>query len=164
MEHAILAAPTHIPPYAELERVYLIQATIKTFKGRRDVLVHLFRCDTDEAELTALRGLDLVGSMGPDTPDGASAEQALRSLLEAFTAEEGNALLAYLEKRYSDHITHVSVSPQEFPLPLGVVPFASIPEGRSMGFIRFEAVPDYDLPFVVRGFYDLDAHAPLVGE
>ena len=164
MEHAIIAAPTHIAPYSQLERVYLIQATIKTFKGRRDVVVHLFRHDTDEAEMEALQALDLVGKEDKDTPEGATVESALRSMLEAFTAEEGNVLLPYLEQRYADHITKVMVSPLDFPVPLGMVPFSGIPEGKTMGFIRFDAVPDYALPFGVHGFYDLDAHEPLVGE
>lgn len=163
MEHVIMPAPP-ISPYAELERVYLIQATLKTFKGRRDVIVHLFRQDTDLAELEALRGMKLVGEANTDTPEGATVEDALRSMLEAFTTDEGNALLEYLDKRYDDHITRVTVCPMDLPVALGMVPFSGIPEGKSMGFIRFNAVPDYNLPFAVHGFYDLDVHEPLVGE
>lgn len=160
MEHMIIAAP----PFVQLERVYLIQATIRTFKGRRNVLVHLFRHDTDEQELEVLRDMNLVGKKDKETPEGATPENALRSVLEAFTAEEGNALLAYLDKRYAEHVTKVVVCPLDLPVPLGIVPFSSIPEGKSMGFIRFDAVHDYDLPFGVHGFYDLEAHEPLMHE
>lgn len=158
MEHVIIAAP----PFVQLERVYLIQAIIKSFKGRRDVVVHLFRNDTDEAELGELRNMQIVGKPDKETPEDATEENALHSVLEAFTAEEGNALLAYLEKHYADHVTKVLVCPLDIPVPLGMVPFSSIPEGKSMGFIRFDALESYSLPFGVHGFYDLEAHDPLV--
>lgn len=160
MEHVIIAAP----PFVQLERIYLIQATIRTFKGRRDVVVHIFRADTDKNELEALRGMDIVGEPDNETPEGATEEEALRSVLEAFTAEEGNALLAYLEKRYGEHVTRVVVCPLDIPVPLGMVPFSNIPEGKTMGFIRFDMVDNYTLPFKMHGFYDLEAHAPLVSE
>ncbi len=160
MEYRIIAAS----PFTELDRVYLIQATLKSFKGRRDVAVYLFRNDTGEEELNELRGLDLVDKAKDDTPEDASPDAALRSVLEAFTAEEGNLVLDYLKERYEEQISEVVVSPIEIPVPLGMVPFSAIPEGKTMGFIRFEAVADYNLPFVVRGFYDLDAHESLMAE
>lgn len=163
MEHMIMAAPP-TPLYAQLDRVYLIQATLKTFKGRRDVVVHLFRHDTDPTEMESLRDLDIVGKADVNTPEGATEENALRSLLEAFTAEEGNALLEYLKQRYEEHVIRVTVCPVDLPVPMGMVPFSGIPEGKSMGFIRFDAAAAYNLPFGVHGFYDLDAHEPLVGE
>ncbi len=161
MEYRIIAAS----PGVELERVYLIQIMLKSFKGRRDVIVYLFRTDTNEKELETLRQYeDLVAKPDSTTPEGASAEDAILSVLEAFTAEEGNVLLEYLEKKYNEHIKEVVVSPLELPIPLGMVPFSAIPEGKSMGFIRFETVPDYDVPFKVHGFYDLDAHDALLAE
>lgn len=160
MEHMIIAAP----PFVPLDRVYLIQATMPNFKGHRDVIIHIFRYDTDESELDGLRALDIVGKPDKETPEGATVENALRSVLEAFTTDEGNALLAYLEKRYAEHISRVVVCPVNVPVPLGLAPFASIPEGRSMGFIYFDKIKGYDLPFGVRGFYDLEAHEPIVAD
>ncbi len=160
MEYRIIAAA----PFTELDRVYLIQATLKSFKGRRDVAVYLFRTDTNEEELSQLQGLDLVDTAKADTPEGATPEDALRSVLEAFTAEEGNEVLDYLKARYEEQISEVVVSPIEIPVPLGMVPFSAIPEGKTMGFIRFDAVADYNLPFVVHGFYDLDAHDSIMTE
>ncbi len=151
-------------PFLDLERVYVIQATLKSFKGRRDVIVYLFRTDTPDDELAKLRPLDLVDKANSDTPEGAQADDALRSVLEAFTAEEGNQVLEYLKERYEEQISEVVVSPMEIPVPLGMVPFSAIPEGKTMGFIRFEAVADYALPFVVHGFYDLDAHDSLLAQ
>ncbi len=160
MEYRIIASD----PFLDLERVYLIQATLKSFKGRRDVIVYLFRTDTGEEELQELQSLDLVDKATNDTPEGANPEDALRSILEAFTANEGNQVLDYLKLRYEEQISEVVVSPVEIPVPLGMVPFSAIPEGKTMGFIRFDAVADYNLPFVVHGFYNLDAHDALMAE
>ncbi len=160
MEYRIIAAS----PFMELDRAYLIQIMLKSFKGRRDVIVYLFRTDTNDKELEELRALGIVDEAKSDTPEGASVEDALLSVLEAFTPEEGNILLEYLDKRYGEHIKEVVASPIEIPIPLGVVPFSAIPEGKTMGFIRFDKVPEYDLPFNVHGFYDLEAHDALMAE
>ncbi len=160
MDFKIIAAS----PFVELDRVYVIQAQLKSFKGRKDVIVYLFRPDTNAEELEELRTLDLVGPSDEDTPKGANSEDALLSLLEAFTAEEGNEVLEYLKLRYDELISEVVVSPVEIPVPLGMVPFSAIPEGKTMGFIRFENVEHYSLPFRVHGFYDLDAHDALMKE
>ena len=160
MEFRIIAAS----PFVTLERVYLIQVSLKSFKGRRDVIVYLFRTDTNKEELKELEELDVVSPADDDTPENASKADALLSLLEAFTAEEGNLVLDYLKDRYDEQISEVVVSPVELPIPLGMVPFSAIPEGKTMGFIRFDAVADYSLPFIVHGFYDLDAHDALLDE
>lgn len=161
MEHIIIAAP-----YNEiLERIYIITATIKTFKGRRDVQIHLFKTNPDISELDDLRKMKLI-----DTANNTNAvpniqeatEDALRSVLEAFTAQEGNLLLEFLDDKYKGQISKVLVCPLEIPIPLGVVPLSAIPAGKTMGFIHFDAIKDYSLPFPVWGFYDLDAHDPLV--
>ncbi len=151
-------------PFMELERCYLIQAQLKSFKGRKDVIVYLFRTDVDEKELVQLRELDVVAPRNDETPFGATKEDALLSLLEAFTAEEGNEVLEFLKERYEEHISEVVVSPVEIPVPLGMVPFSAIPEGKSMGFIRFDSGDEYPLPFVIYGFYDLEAHDALINE
>ena len=164
MEHVIIPAP----PDAPLDRIYIITLTMHMFKGRRNVEAHLFRAGPDPAELKSLRDKGLVGKPCAEQDDSqlplGTADDALQTVLEAFTAEEGNLLLDYLKERYADQILRVTVCPLELPIPLGVVPLSAIPEGKTMGFIRFDAVRDYPLPFAVRAFYDLDAHEPLVPE
>jgi hypothetical protein len=164
MEHVIIPAP----PDAPLERIYIITLIMHTFKGRRNVEAHLFKAAPDPSELASLRDKDLVGKPCAEPGDSqlphGTEDDALQTVLEAFTAEEGNLLLDYLKKRYADQIERVTVCPLELPVPLGVVPLSAIPEGKTMGFIRFDAVRDYPLPFAVRAFYDLDAHEPLASE
>ena len=163
MEHIIIPAP----PDAPLDRIYIITLTMPTFKGRRNVEAHLFKADPDEQELETLDSGKLVGKnyeeIDESLPQGTERD-ALQAVLEAFTAEEGNQILDYLKQRYSEQISLITVCPLELPIPLGVMPLSAIPEGRTMGFIRFDAVRDYPLPFAVHGFYDLDAHEPLVAE
>lgn len=163
MEKHIVPAP----PGAGPERIYIAVATLRAFKGRRHVDVHLFRHGGSEEELAALKS-NLPGLVGPPDPSvppqalqGASEEAALRCILEAFTAEESQALVAYLEQGYAEHIEKITVCPLDLPVPLGVAPLGAIPEGKTTGFIRFEAVHRYALPFVARGFYDLAVHEPL---
>ncbi|MDY3810584.1 hypothetical protein FYJ44_00160 [Desulfovibrio sp. PG-178-WT-4] len=164
MEKQSIAAPDNAP----LDRIYIIAATLNAFKGRRHVEVHIFRHGATDEELAALEGKKLVGPPDPAVPpqvlQGATEKAALRCVLEAFTAEESQALVAYLEQRYAEHIEKIMVCPMDLPVPLGVAPLSGIPEGKSTGFIRFDAVPDYPLPFVARGFYDLAVHEPLMAE
>lgn len=164
MEITFVPAPSDAP----LDRMYIIAATLNTFKGRKHVDVQIFRAEADEAELERLHKLDIVSAPDPSVPpqvlQGATRDAALRYVLEAFTEEESRSLTAYLENRYSGHIERLLVCPLDLPVPLGVGPLAGIGEGKTTGIIRFEAVPDYPLPFVVHGFYDLAAHDPLSAE
>ncbi|BFR48454.1 hypothetical protein RVX_R15150 [Nitratidesulfovibrio sp. HK-II] len=160
------------PPVA---RTHVISVTIRTFKGRRNVQAHLFRlADETEAaeELAALRGVPgLVGApLDPNAPGaddltGPEAEtDALRTVLEAFTEAERDAVVDYLSRRYADRLTCIIACPLQLPVPRGVVPFSALPEGKTMGVIRFDDVPRYPLHFAMRGFYDLAQHEPLVHE
>lgn len=160
MEILRLDAPTP----SQCDRVYVLGATLKAFRGQRHVETHIIRHGATEEELAALRGKGLVAPPDPAMPaallEGATEDRALRCLLEAFTAEESEALAAWLERRYADRIEKLVICPLELPVPLGVGPLGEIPEGGQTGFIRFDAAPGYSLPFAARAFYDLSAHAP----
>ena len=58
-------------------------------------------------------------------------------------------------------MTRISTNSLEFPLPAGLLPLRSMPEGKDIGRIRFEIVPGYPLPFTVHGLYDLSQHKPM---
>ncbi|WP_374287789.1 hypothetical protein [Desulfovibrio desulfuricans] len=151
-----------------LDRVFIVAATLGTFKGCRHVDVQIFRPGATDAELEAIKDLGLVAPADLSVPaevlQGATEEAALRCVLESFTAEESHALVEYLEKRYADQIERITVCPLDLPVPLGVAPLAGIGEGKTTGFIRFDAVRDYPLPFPAYGFYDLAAQKPSAGE
>lgn len=158
-----------------VERIHVISVTIRTFKGRRNVQAHLFRLADETAAAEGLSSLrtvpGLVGaSLDPNAPGaddltGPEAEtDALRTVLEAFTEAERDAVVDYLSQRYADRLTCIIACPLQLPVPRGVVPFSALPEGKTMGVIRFDEVPRYPLPFAIRGFYDLAQHEPLVHE
>lgn len=158
-----------------VQRIHVISVTIRTFKGRRNVQAHLFRLageDDAAKDLANLRAVPgLVGApLDPDAPgsddlSGPEAEtDALRTVLESFTEAERDAVVDYLSQRYADRLTCIIACPLQLPVPRGVVPFSALPEGKTMGVIRFDEVPRYPLPFAIRGFYDLAQHEPLVHE
>ena len=164
MEKIIVPTQYDLP----LDRFYIVAVTLNTFKGRRHVDVQVFRPNGSDEEMEALRGLGLVAPPDPSIPpevlQGATEEAALRCVLESFTAEESHALVEYLEKRYADQIEKITVCPLDLPVPFGVAPLAGIGEGKTTGFIRFDAVRDYPLSFPAQGFYDLASQKPSDGE
>ena len=143
------------------DRAWVVSMTIKSFKGRKDVDVHLFRSDYDEAEMETYDWDKILGD--PYDPEvKPDPELSKCVLLEAFTSTERDALLAYLKERYEDRVSAITACPLNLPIPLGLPPLSSIPEGKAIGFIRFDQIPNYTLDFPVHGFYDLAQHEPMV--
>ena len=147
-------------------RVYSMSVIIKSFKGRKNVQAHLFRYGISSDEL---KNMETEGCIETDRSKyshlphlNGSLEDTKHMVLENFTAQERDHIIKYLEKRYASRLEAIEAGPVIFPIPQGTMPLCSIPEGKSMGFIKFESVPDYPLPFNFRGFYDLDQHEPLI--
>lgn len=150
-----------IPP--RIPRCYVMTAVIKSFKGRRDVDVHLFKPELDEAERDSYEWDDVVGD--PMHPDVYSdPERTKLVVMEAFTRDEVDAIIQYFKDRYADRMASVNASPMIFPVPQGMPPLSAMPEGKSIGFIRFNQVPQYPLSFALHGMYDLEEHQPLAPE
>lgn len=142
---------------------HIISLTIRSFKGRRNVELFLFKADYSDTLLDKLRLFPLVGEpIDPNNPG--DPDDALRSILESFTEKERDDVLQYLSQRYAENITSAFACPLETPVPQGIRSLASIPEGKNLGFVYFERAPNYPLPFRLRGFYDLEQHEPLVAE
>lgn len=141
------------------ERIYIAAVTLKNLHGRKNVEVQLFRTGAQPEEMAALKNQALVGDPPPEMPKellaGATTENALACLLEAFTEEETEQLTAYLKDRYADQVERLIICPIQIPVPLGVGPLAQIPESESSGFVNFDLAPDYPLPFKFRGFYEI---------
>ncbi len=149
--------PRMPPP---VDRAWAVSMVIRSFKGRRDVEVHLYR-----AEAAPDQGYDwdaLLGEAPPNAP--AEPEATKQMVLEAFSEAERDTVLEFLKARYTDRLVSITATAMEFPLPKGLPPLSSYPEGKSIGRIRFEKVPTFDMPFVIHGLYDLSRHKPLVEE
>ncbi len=157
MEINILSPAAPLP----VTRAWVMSMTIRSFKGRRDVEVHLFRPSWSEAEEAALDSHGLIGEpLSPGTSGDPSGSR--RIILEAFTTEERDQLVAYLKEHYASRLTGLVCAPLDFPVPLGLTPLSAMDEGKSIGLIRFERIPHYQLPFPTRGLYDLSQHRPIV--
>jgi hypothetical protein len=152
------------PPF---ERAYVVSVVIRSFKGRRDVEVHLFRPADASSDGGAAEGAGypwdrLLGE--PVEPGRDDPEGSRKMVLESFTRDERDRLVEYLKERYADRLEAIESRALDFPVPLGLAPLSSVPEGKSIGFIRFDAIPNYTLDFPVRGLYDLARHRPIVEE
>lgn len=154
----IVVQPGTPPPVA---RVWVITMVISSFKGRKNVEAHLFRRDFEPGPEDVFDWSVLLGE--PIHPQAEVDEnKSRRVLFEAFTPEERDAVLAFLQERYGDRLESVTACTLDLPIPLGLPPLSDIPEGKTMGFIRFEMLTNYQLPFAFHGFYDLARHEPLV--
>ena len=146
-------------------RGYVLSMTIRSFKGRRDVEVHLYRSAWSKDEVDAYNWSKILGGSierkgaEPADPDGSK-----KVLLEAFTLEERDLILKYLNETYASRLSKVTAMPLGFPIPRGLMPLSSFPEGKSIGIIKLDKIPTYPLPFKMRGLYDLSLHKPMVEE
>ncbi|MGE4299666.1 MAG: hypothetical protein AB7E47_16730 [Desulfovibrionaceae bacterium] len=160
MEITIIPLETPAP----IARIHVLSMIIRTFKGRRDVEVHLFRPEPDAGDMAEMEaaGWDTLieDTQHPDIE--CDMDTTRRVLLEAFTEEERDTLLAYLSERYEGKVSAITACPMVLPIPLGLKPLSSFPVGKTIGVIRFDALPNYPLPFAVHGLYDLAQHEPLV--
>lgn len=143
-----------------IERAFAVSMTIKSFKGRRDVDVHLFRHCWDPEEEPAMDWDALLAASGMGEAEAASGSR--RVVLESFTPDERDQIIAYLKEHYADRLKSVFSAPIPFPVPVGLTALSDIGEGKSIGFIHFERIPHFTLGFAVRGLYDLSQHRPIV--
>lgn len=156
MDIEIIAPTCSLP----IERAYALSMTIKSFKGRRDVEVHLFRHQWDAEEEEAIDWDKLLAAQGmSEAPEAAGSRKVV---LEALTQEERDQVVGYLKEHYTDRLTAIFSTAIPFPVPVGLMALSDINEGKSCGFIHFERIPHYTLGVSLRGFYDLSQHRPIV--
>ncbi|MCA1742861.1 MAG: hypothetical protein ABR542_00365 [Desulfonatronovibrio sp.] len=151
-----------IPPEKSLplDRAYIVNIVIKSFKGRKDVEVHLYRPEWDEAEEKKY-DWDRILSQSLDSIRE-DLNKSKQVVMETYTLEERDQLVDYLEKRYSDRLKVINSVPLSFPVPAGLMPLSLMQENENHGRIKFDLVPNYTLNFPVHGFYDLSAHSPIL--
>ncbi|SNR60693.1 hypothetical protein SAMN04488503_0310 [Humidesulfovibrio mexicanus] len=157
MDITLIAPDRPLP----IDRAYALSMTIKSFKGRRDVEVHLFRSAWDPEEEEAVDWDKLLAAQNMSEAPEASGSRHV--VLEALTVEERDKAVAYLKEHYASRLSGVFSAPIPFPVPIGLVALSDLTEGKSIGFIHFERIPHFNLGFALRGFYDLAQHAPIVG-
>ncbi|MGE4422681.1 MAG: hypothetical protein AB7D39_10320 [Pseudodesulfovibrio sp.] len=158
MDISINTPASHLPT----ERAYSLSMVIRSFKGRRDVEVHLFRSRWNRSEESEsdYTGLIEHDASAPKTilPEGRKV------ILESFTAGERDLIINYLKEQYSTRLTAINSNPLSFPVPAGLAGFTEIQPGKDAGFIEFEKIPSYPLKFPLKGYFDLSRHLPLADE
>jgi len=153
-----LVAPDREPP---VPRAHVLTMAIKSFKGRRNVDVHLYRAAWDPDEQKTYAWEQLLGAV--EHPEsGIDPENSRKVLLEAFILEERDQLVDYLRNRYGSKLESIVSCVLNFPIPRGLSALSDIAEGKSVGRIRLENVPHYALSFPVHGLYDLNQHEPIM--
>ncbi|MGE4293692.1 MAG: hypothetical protein AB7E32_15955 [Desulfovibrio sp.] len=149
--------PETAPP---CERCCAVSMIIKSFKGRRDVEVHLFRPVRDDDEP---HGYDWSALVGPPLPGApCPPESSRRVILESFSIQERDRIINYLKAQYPTRLKALHSRPLEFPVPGGLPALSDLDESKSMGLIRFERIPSYSLGIPLHGLYDLSQHPPMV--
>ncbi|MBI9110176.1 hypothetical protein [Maridesulfovibrio ferrireducens] len=144
-----------------IARGYAVSMIVRSFKGRRDVEVHLFRPEWSANEENEISWDNIFGP--PAMLDAVpNAEKDRKIVMESFTLDERNQVIDYLKEHYSSRLDSINSNPMEFPIPSGLPALCSMDEGKDFGLIKFEKVPHFNLPFTLRGFYNLSAHRPLV--
>jgi len=144
-----------------VDRAWSVSIVIKSFKGRKDVAVHLFRPEWDAMEEDLYDWDHVLGD--PIHPDmDADMASGRKLVLESFTPEERDMIVGYLAKRYAGKLESITACPIDFPVPLGIPALCTFGEGKDAGFVLFDRIPGYPLPFPIRGFFDLSQHAPIV--
>lgn len=149
-----ITKPESTPP---VEFANSLTMTIKSFKGRRNVDVHLFRGNWDESMEQSLNWATLV--------KGSGCEDASRKVvMESFSSEESERIINYLKEQYSTRLTAIRSTPLSFPVPAGLAGLSELQPDKNVGIIDFEKIPNYPLDIPLKGLYDLSQHPPIVQE
>lgn len=143
-------------------RGFVASIRIRSFKGRKDVLAHLFRPRSQEEAPADYPWAEMISA--DSAPDTTGRGDTREVILESFTQTELDQVVDYLTERYADRLSAITTNCLRYPLPAGLLPLRSMPAGKDIGIIRFEIVPGYPLPFPVHGFYDLSQHKPMEDE
>lgn len=138
-----------------------LSMVIRSFKGRRDVEVHLFRGHWDNSMEKELDWTDLINN-----PDGheQSDDTSRNVILESFSSEERDRIINYLKDQYSTRLTAIRSTPLSFPIPAGLAALSQLNPGKNVGVIEFNKIPSYSLDIPLKGLYDLNQHPPIVEE
>ena len=142
-------APT---PYANS-----LSMTIKSFKGRRDVEIHLFRGAWAAADEQGQDWNSLI--VQSDEGDPTSSQNVV---MESFSDDERDSIIEYLKRQYSTRLSAISSTPLTFPIPAGLSGLAQCQPDKNIGFVEFDKIPSYPLEISLKGLYDLSQHPPIV--
>ena len=153
----ITMAQQHSPastPYANT-----LSMVIKSFKGRRDVEVHLFRSIWDDKDEQAQDWDTIIACSSIEAPSSSR-----NVVMESFSNDERDHIIEYLKRQYSTRLSAIRSTPLTFPVPAGLSGLGQCQADKNIGFIEFTRIPSYSLDIPLKGLYDLSQHLPIVEE
>lgn len=138
-------------------KVNSISITIKSFKGRKDVEVHLFRSNWSPADEASEDWSAILAET-----DDSNQEPGRGMVMEAFSDDERDFIVDYLKRQYSTRLSAIRSTPLTFPVPAGLSGLSACQPDKNIGFIEFDKIPSYSLNIPLKGLYDLSQHPPIV--
>lgn len=144
-------------PSSPTRNVNSISMTIKSFKGRKDVEVHLFRGSWSTADEAAEDWAAILAEAESNDP-----EPSRTVVMEAFSDNERDLIVDYLKRQYSTRLSAIRSIPLSFPVPAGLSGLSLCQSDKDVGFIEFDKIPSYSLDIPLKGLYDLSQHPPIV--
>ncbi|CCH47573.1 hypothetical protein [Pseudodesulfovibrio piezophilus] len=145
-----------LAPYA-----HSISMVIRSFKGRRNVEVHLFRSSWSASMEESIDWSHTLYTPKTDIPVSKSSRNVV---MESFTLDERNRIINYLKEQYSTRLTAIHSTPLSFPVPDGLMGLSQAVPNKNLGVIEFKKIPSYPLNIPLKGLYDLSKHPPLIEE
>jgi len=143
--------------------IKLFQARSRASVGKFDSVWISWFVDKRQGRLFGPDGLlDLeIRDAIPDYDGDRGGYDGTAALMECFTADEIRAFISWLmtHRPYS-----TTVNPVRFPCPNCVVALGSMTVGGGIRLLTISDDPDFDLPFAVKGYYNLglECHFDLI--
>lgn len=154
-----IISPDSPPPTAYVHSLFMV---IKSFKGRRNVEVHLFRASW-EAINEERENWDAL--IAPSSEMSAvDRHRSRKVIMESFSDDERDRIVNYLKEQYSTRLAAIRSTPLSFPVPAGLSGLSQMEPCKNVGFIEFAKIPNYPLDIALMGLYDLSQHPPIVEE
>jgi len=123
--------------------LYGVNTIVKEYGGCRNVLFIWLRSGKSNRPYA-----ELIENYDPQDPYAESA------IDELFTADEANALKDYLDQHHGGEGS-TTITKADLPIPNNVVGLDCIGVGGGNDFYSLYKEPEYSLPFMIEGYFNL---------
>jgi len=142
--------------------LFNVTTTINEFRGCKDVCIQWFMVDRDVPVGPYAELIEDYEHLDTEEKGWGLRQYAEDCVNELFTAEEADALLAYLDQHHPTDSTHY-LSSAKLPIERGVVGVGALAVGGPTDFLMLSERDSWNLAFEVWGYYDLRQHEPAAG-
>jgi len=138
-------------------KLYWVSTIVPVFRAHKDVYIVYFIGIVPGQSLYAGRYGDLIKDY-KGCEDKAYPENYIDEL---FTLEQAEQFVDWHKKKWPG--LQLSINEIDLPIPCDSVPLSAIPVGGLSNAIDFVNDEEYDLPFKVLGFYNLERFDAAIG-